>query len=84
MYEYYFSKHNGRLGSWHSGEMIYLYGNIPEGSTLFDENDRALSKLFGQYVKNFAVTGDPNEAGLPAWEQSPDSTRVLELGEQVG
>ncbi|MBQ5986600.1 MAG: carboxylesterase family protein [Clostridia bacterium] len=84
VYEYYFSKSNGRLSSWHSGEMIYVYGNIPDGSPLFDENDRALSKLFGQYVKNFAVTGDPNGEGLPVWEISADSRRLMGLGDTVG
>ena len=84
VYEYCFSKSNGRLSSWHSGELIYVYGNIPDGSPLFDESDRALSKLFGQYVKNFAVTGDPNGDGLPVWEISADSRRLLELGETIG
>ena len=84
VYEYCFSKSNGRLSSWHSGELIYVYGNIPDGSPLFDENDRALSKLFGQYVKNFAVTGDPNGDGLPVWEISADSRRLMGLGDTVG
>lgn len=83
-YEYYFSKANGRLGPWHSGELIYFYGNVPSDLSLFDENDRALSQTIGQYMKNYMVTGDPNGDGLPVWEQSKDSTRVLELGETVG
>ena len=80
VWEYYFSKHNGRLGSWHSGELIYFYGNLPEDSRLFDEADYTLEKNMTGYVLNFMKTGDPNGAGLPAWESSPDSTRVLELG----
>ncbi|MBR4905383.1 MAG: carboxylesterase family protein, partial [Clostridia bacterium] len=81
VWEYYFSKHNGRLGSWHSGELIYFYGNLPENSKLFDEADYALEKNMTGYLKNFLKTGDPNGEGLPTWESSPDSTRLLELGE---
>ncbi len=79
-YEYYFSKHNGRLSAWHSGEMIYLYGNIPDGSKLFDARDRALSDEMMRYVLNFLRTGDPNGDGLPAWEKA-DGGRLMEFGE---
>ncbi|MBQ6078324.1 MAG: carboxylesterase family protein, partial [Clostridia bacterium] len=81
VWEYYFSKHNGRLGAWHSGELIYFYGNLPENSKLFDEADYALEKNIKGYIINFMKTGDPNGAGLPAWENNADSARLLELGE---
>jgi para-nitrobenzyl esterase len=81
-YEYYFSKQNGRLSAWHSGELIYLYGNIPAGSRLFDANDRALSETMQKYVVNFVKNGDPNGDGLPAWECG-DGTRLLEFGEMT-
>lgn len=84
VYEYYFTKHNGRLGAWHSGEQYYFYGNIPEGSRLFDENDRALERTTVRYLISFMTDGDPNAEGLPAWEVSSDSARVLELGDTVG
>ena len=82
-YEYCFTKRNGRLSAWHSGELIYLYGNIPEDSKLFDANDRQLSETMMQYLCNFARTGDPNGEGLPVWECVPDGTRLLEFGETV-
>ncbi len=28
LYEYLLAKENGRLGTWHSGEEIYCFGNI--------------------------------------------------------
>ena len=31
-YEYFFTKDNGRLGTWHSGEEVYCYNNIPADS----------------------------------------------------
>lgn len=59
-YEYYFSEDNGRLGSWHSGEEVYCYGNIPKNSRLYDNDDRRLSSAMFTYWRNFAATGDPN------------------------
>ena len=82
-YEYYFSKHNGRLGAWHSGELPYFYGNIPPASKVFDDGDRALSKTILGYVTNFAQTGDPNGPGLPPWASDEESRTVLELGDRV-
>ena len=84
VYEYWFTKDNGRLGSWHSGEEVYLYGNIPADSKLYTERDRALSaEMFGCFV-NFIRTGDPNGSGLPQWEKAADGRRVLEFGEKTG
>ena len=62
-YVYYFTKENGRLGCWHSGEEIYLYGNIPEDSKLYDTGDRELSAAMLQYLCNFVRYGDPNGEG---------------------
>ena len=84
VYEYYFTKDNGRLGPWHSGEEIYCYGNVPAPSRLFDESDYALSEIFCSYFANFCKTGDPNGPGLPRWEQATDGRTVMELGENVG
>ena len=84
VWEYYFSRHNGRLGPWHSGEMIYVYGNLPVRSGLFDDVDYALQKAMTGYILNYVKTGDPNGAGLPAWENNTDSTRVMEFGANTG
>ena len=83
-YEYYFSKHNGRLGAWHSGELPYFYGNIPAVSRVFDDSDRALERTIVEYVKRFAANGDPNGPGLPLWTADSDSATILELGDDVG
>ncbi len=83
-YEYYFSKQNGRLSAWHSGELIYLYGNIPAGSKLFTDGDRQLSETMMRYAANFAASGDPNGEGLPVWEPTPDGTRLMGFGESTG
>ncbi len=82
-YTYYFTKDNGYLGTWHSGEEVYFYGNIPEGSRLFDARDRELSAQIVKYVVNYMKTGDPNGSGLPAWT-SGDPDRIMEFGVTTG
>lgn len=82
-YIYYFTKDNGRLGAWHSGEEVYLYGNIPEDSKLYDSADRELSRMMVGYYRNFIYTGDPNGEGLPQWQPDDGRNVVLEFGEEV-
>ena len=84
VYAYYFSKDNGRLGAWHSGEEVYLYHNIPASSRLYDASDRVLSDVFSAYVVNFVKTGDPNGEGLPLWESTTDGAALQEMGVTVG
>ncbi|MCR4618686.1 MAG: carboxylesterase family protein, partial [Lachnospiraceae bacterium] len=84
VYQYYFTKDNGRLGNWHSGEEVYLYGNIPEKSKLYTDYDRELSGIMKGYFVNFIKTGDPNGEGLPVWVQNTNSSDVMEFGDNVG
>ena len=83
VYPYYFTKENGRLGSWHSGEEVYFYGNIPPSSSLYTPQDRALSETMSRYFVNFIVSGDPNGDGLPHWPAASDATEILELGDEI-
>ena len=83
-YEYFFTKENGRLGTWHSGEEVYCYNNIPAASRLYDESDRELADQFSDYFVNFIRSGDPNGEGLPVWEPSATGTEVMELGIEQG
>ena len=83
VYEYYFSKDNGRLGCWHAGELPYVYANLAEKSKLYDEKDYGLMKTFSSYIINFVKNGDPNGTGLPRFEVNEDSVSYLELGETV-
>lgn len=84
LYQYYFTKENGRLGPWHSGEEMYFYGNIPEESRLFDSSDRGLQKKMVGYFVNFCTYGDPNGAGPEEWSMNGSSLDIMELGENAG
>ncbi|MBQ1567911.1 MAG: carboxylesterase family protein [Erysipelotrichaceae bacterium] len=84
VYEYRFSKHNGSLGPWHSGEMIYLYGNIPERSAVYDDSDRKLSKTMSSYLVNFVRNGNPNGNDLPEWKENLDSNTLMQFDEKIG
>ena len=82
-YTYYFAKDNGYLGTWHSGEMIYFYGNIPKQSKCFDDKDRQLSSAIVQYIISYMKTGDPNTAGLAAWTEG-DTGKTMVFAEEQG
>nr|MCR4711960.1 carboxylesterase family protein [Clostridia bacterium] len=81
VYEYRFSKKNGSIGPWHSGEMIYAYANIPPESSRFSARDRELSREMSGYFKNYIATGDPNGDGLPAWEENLSGEDLMGWGE---
>ncbi len=85
VYEYWFNKDNGSLGSIHSGEMPYAYGNLPNDPRNYDGSDHALSELMMSYWINFIKYGDPNGEGLPVWNDfSVDPTSVYEFGASTG
>ncbi len=83
VYEYLFAKENGRLGSWHSGEEVYCYGNIPENSRLYDEKDREVSRIMSGYWASFAEDGDPNGEGLPQWKINSDDRTLMGFSEET-
>ena len=82
VYEYYFAKENGGIGPWHSGEMIYAYGNVP-ASLNYDASDRKLSQIMASYWINFARSSDPNGQDLPEWKQNRDSKTLLKLNSEI-
>lgn len=64
VYKYFFSKENGYYGSYHSGELVYAFGNYNRygPSFRYNESDAALSKAMITYWSNFVKTGNPNSS----------------------
>ena len=86
VYRYQFTKDNGYYGTYHSGEMIYIYGNIDKKTCDFayTEDDYKLQDLMVKYFINFIKTGDSNGPGLPTWDKYTTNGEVMELGKNVG
>ena len=87
VYRYQFTKENGYHSTYHSGEMIYAYGNLGLSTRQFayDQSDYDLQDVMVNYWVNFVKTGDPNGTGLPIWnEYKNNGDPVMELGENLG
>ena len=87
VYRYQFTKENGYYGTYHSGEMIYAYGNVYKSpyDYRYNDSDIELSSKMLIYWSNFAKYGNPNSSDLPNWEiwENKDN-QVMELGSNVG
>ena len=53
-------------GTPHGGELEFLFGNPMDGHK-WDDADRKVSTLMGDYWVRFAKTGDPNGPAAPHW-----------------
>ena len=57
-----------RAGAPHGGEIAYVFGTLSAGrGGAPTPEDQAVARMAQSYWVNFARTGDPNGAGLPAW-----------------
>ena len=89
VYEYYFSRENGEIGTNHSGELIYAYRNVPRTKN-YTALDYELEEIMSSYWLNFVKYGDPNGKAtdgtpLPEWQTSDQSGGLLmELGDTCG
>ena len=87
VYRYQFTKENGFYGTYHSGELIYCFGNVKNSpyKYRYNESDVNLSKIMMSYWTNFAKTGNPNGDNLPTWDLfNPSDNKIMELGSNVG
>jgi para-nitrobenzyl esterase len=59
-----------KIGAVHASEVVYVFGNLDEKRPMrpnYDAADYAISKAMQEYWTNFAKTGHPDGAGVPAW-----------------
>ena len=67
-----------RAGAPHGSEIPFVFGTLTagQGSTVTPE-DQAVARMAQSYWVNFARTGDPNGAGLPAWPRHDPSKDLI-------
>ena len=84
-WHYHFSRRsaNAMLGAFHGSEIGYAFNNLtPPASS--QPADRTLADAMHRYWVQFAISGDPNVEGLPAWPAyDPESDQHIELGDEI-
>ena len=66
--------------AFHSCDLRYVFGTLDLSWRPYGKRDREASNEMMDYLANFARTGDPNGANLPAWKKAGGvRTRVLHI-----
>ena len=68
----------------HSSEIAYVFGTLEARKRDYQPYDQQLSEWMGRYWVNFARTGDPNGAELPAWPAyTGDNPVAMHFGDDI-
>jgi para-nitrobenzyl esterase len=72
-------------GAFHSSDLYYVFNTLYTTDRPWEAIDRHLADVMTSYWANFAASGDPNGADLPAWSayDGPDAA-VMQLGQHIG
>ena len=71
-----------KCGAWHSADLWYWFGTLPNCWRPMEDKDYALSDQMTTYLCNFAKSGDPNGEHQPAWTPTSEGNKILLIGEQ--
>ncbi len=75
-----------KYGAFHSSEIPYALNTLYTWKNNWSDADKKLADIMSDYWTNFAKTGNPNGASLPAWaayQSSENKVMVLKDDEQA-
>jgi len=64
-------------GAWHSADLWYWFGTLPNSWRPFEKKDYDLSEQMVTYLCSFASTGTPYGPGLPNWNRCGKQAMLL-------
>jgi para-nitrobenzyl esterase len=73
-----------RYGTFHTGEMAYVFGNLEAPGRVFTDKDRDVSKAMMSRWISFMKSGSPNAPGLATWTAFDGKPSIMELGNWEG
>ena len=68
-------------GSWHSADLWYWFGTLPNCWRPMEQKDYELSDEMSSYLCNFVQNGDPNGENLATWDLTSEANKSLLVGE---
>ena len=73
------------FGTFHTGEVPYVFGTLDPARRPYDATDRAISEQLQEHWLAFMRSGNPNVPGRPIWDpQGPIADRVMVIGDRPG